>query len=376
MEHMQEITARSRVTITFRYALGTITVLAVLAGGCSFGGDASSGDVPLPPTTVAADSEFVGCLECHDDFDAGRTGSDSDVLTFDHADHETASESVGCGSCHLVNTHVGTTTFGPGMDTCFECHGVTASAPLNCSSCHPLSVVPSPPSHLGDNWARAHGIPLLDSEIACTTCHSEEQFCDSCHGMEMPHPGDWTEEVHVDAFLDRGEDGCVACHGSVAIGEARSDCDTCHHPEGALDDPWLVAHPDVVNHEGGDSCSTCHVQPDFCTACHGVELPHPEGWTEADHAFASFQDEGVGCVACHESAADTEARSECDTCHHPGGDLDKPWLLAHPDAVKYEDATCFTCHAQTTCVQCHVDGVTDFEIDRIRFLDQWFTSEP
>jgi hypothetical protein len=352
------------------WTLGAVAALGVLAGGCSFGGDASSVDVLLPPATVVADSEFVGCLECHDDLDAGRTGSDSDVLTFDHADHETASESVGCGSCHLLDTHVGMTTFGPGMDTCYECHGVTASAPLNCSSCHPLSVVPSPRSHLGDNWARAHGIPLLDSEIACTTCHSEEQFCDTCHGLEMPHV-DGFVDTHVEASVDMGDEGCDTCHASDIGTAARSDCDTCHHPDGNVDDPWLTAHPDVVNAGPEGTCETCHSEADFCTACHGLEMPHPERWNETDHAISFFEDDTDGCSACHDTTGTDTVRTECDSCHHPGGDPDDPWIIAHPEAVKTGDATCFTCHAQTTCVQCHVDGVRDFEADRTRFLESW-----
>lgn len=355
---------------------GGVMFIAIFAAGCSFGGSASSDEVPPPSTTVVSNSAFVGCSECHTDLDEIRSTDRPETLTFDHADHDAASNSVGCGSCHPVETHVDTVTIKPTMARCYDCHGVDAIAPLPCSSCHPLSVVPRPPSHLDEEWGRVHSAVRFDSELACASCHSEEQFCDTCHGLEMPHPEGWTENDHTGESLEGGEDACIACHGSVAIGEARSDCDTCHHPEGVVEDPWLTAHPDVVNHEGGESCSTCHVQPDFCTACHGVELPHPDGWTEADHAFAFFQDEGDGCVVCHESDADTETRSECDTCHHPGGDLDKSWLLAHPDVVKYEDATCFTCHAQTTCAQCHVDGVTDFEIDQIRFLDQWFRSEP
>jgi hypothetical protein len=355
---------------------GGAMFIGILAVGCSFGGSASSDEVPPPSTTVVSNSAFVGCSECHADLDEIRSTDRPETLTFDHADHDAASDSVACGSCHPVETHVDTSTIKPAMATCYDCHGVDAIAPLPCSSCHPLSVVPRPPSHLDEQWGRVHSIVRFDSELACASCHSEEQFCDACHGLEMPHPEGWNEDDHTDASLEGGEDACMACHGSVAIGEARSDCDTCHHPGGAVEDPWLTAHPDVVNHEGGESCSTCHVQPDFCTACHGVELPHPDGWNEADHAVAFFEDEGDGCVVCHESDASVVARTECDTCHHPGGDPDDPWLAAHPDVVKYGDATCFTCHAQTTCVRCHVDGVKEFEADRTRFLESWITSAP
>lgn len=356
------------------FAVAAVVVLAGIVGGCTSGGDASSDDL-LPPSPVVADSAFIGCLECHSDFDAAAAIDDSDVLTFDHKDHDAASESVGCGSCHLVKTHVGTTTFGPGMDTCFECHGASAVAPLNCSSCHPLAAIPSPPSHLGDDWARAHGIPLLDSEIACSTCHSEEQFCDACHGLEMPHAENFVDD-HVEVSFDTGDENCAMCHVLDIETEPRSDCDTCHHPEGNVEDPWLVAHPDVVNTDGAGTCDTCHVQEEFCTACHGFEMPHPAGWSAADHAVSFFEDETDGCAVCHDTTVTNTARTECDSCHHPDGDLDDPWIVAHPDVVKVGNATCFTCHAQSTCVQCHVDGVRDFEADRTRFLESWSTSEP
>jgi hypothetical protein len=351
-------------------AVGAAAVLAGVVAGCTVGGDASSEDLVLPPATVVADSAFVGCLECHSDFDATGAIDDSSVLTFDHKDHDSASDSVGCGSCHLLKTHVGTTTFGPGMDTCFECHGASAVDPLNCSSCHPLSAIPNPPSHLGDDWGRAHGIPILDPEIACSTCHSEEQFCDACHGLEMPHAENFVDN-HVEVSLDKGEEGCATCHASHIETQPRSDCDTCHHPEGNVDDPWLTAHTDVVNTDGADTCDTCHSQAEFCTACHGLEMPHPAGWSTADHAVSSFEDGTDGCAVCHDTTATDTVRTECDSCHHPDGDPDDPWIIAHPNVVKTGNATCFTCHAQTTCVRCHVDGVRDFEADRTRFLESW-----
>ncbi|MGB5433999.1 MAG: cytochrome c3 family protein [Acidimicrobiia bacterium] len=350
---------------------GAIALVGLVAAGCTSGGTAASEELPAPTTTVVSNTEFIGCSECHFDLDETRPSDRPATLIFDHSEHDVASDSVGCGSCHPVETHVDEKTIKPSMETCFDCHGVDAVAPLPCSSCHPLSVVPRPPSHLDSTWARGHGIGLPDADPTCTSCHQEEQFCDTCHGLEMPHPDGWFENEHAGAFLEAGEDGCVACHGSAEVGQARSDCDTCHHPEGVQSDPWATAHADVVTSEGGESCSTCHVQPDFCTACHGVELPHPEGWYEADHAIAVFEDEGDTCATCHVSDDGDEVRNDCDTCHHPEGDPEEPWLMAHPDVVRFGDATCFSCHAQTTCAECHTDGATDFEDDRTRFVDQW-----
>jgi hypothetical protein len=355
---------------------GAVALVGLVAGGCSPGGTAAPEELPAPTTTVVSNTEFNGCSECHFDLDEIRPSARPETLIFDHAEHELASDSVGCGSCHPVETHIDETTIVPAMDTCFDCHGADAEDPLPCSSCHPLSVVPRPPNHVDPSWARGHGIGLPDADPTCTSCHQEEQFCDTCHGLEMPHPESWYESQHAAASVEAGEDGCLACHGSTEIGEARSDCDTCHHPGGVQSDPWSAAHGDVVTSEGDESCSTCHVQPDFCTACHGVDLPHPEGWNAADHAIASFEGEGDTCVSCHDSEEGGEARSDCETCHHPEGEADRPWLVVHPDVVKFGDATCFSCHATTTCAQCHADGVTDFEDDRTRLVDRWLRRQP
>lgn len=350
---------------------GSVSVVLALAAGCTSGGTAAPEELPAPTTTVVSNAEFAGCSECHLDIDEVRPSDRPATLIFNHAEHDLVSESVGCGSCHPVETHVDDKTIKPAMETCFDCHGVDATDPLPCSSCHPLSVVPRPPSHVESDWARGHGVGLPSADPTCTSCHQEQQFCDTCHGLQMPHPDGWNENEHVGAFAEAGEAGCVDCHGAAEIGEARSDCDTCHHPGGVETDPWATAHADVVSSEGGESCSTCHVQPDFCTACHGVELPHPEGWYESDHAIAALEGDRESCATCHVSDEDDDMRNDCDTCHHPEGDPEKPWILAHPDVVRFGDATCFSCHAQTTCAQCHIDGSTDFEDDRTRFVDRW-----
>ena len=346
--------------------VGASVVLAAITVGCTGSSDGSFGEA-VPSAEIPADSDFVGCLDCHEDFETGGQLSESVVLIFDHDEHDAASD-VGCGSCHVVETHVGTESFGPTMDTCMECHDETAIAPLDCASCHPLWVVPSPPSHRDDEWAWVHGVPQVGDEPACTTCHSEEQFCAACHGLDMPHPEDFAER-HAEAFFDKGDDACNTCHAPDVGSGARSDCDTCHHPAGNVGDPWLTAHPDVVNVDGEGSCSSCHQQTEFCTACHGFEMPHPDEWAATDHAISFFEGPVDGCSVCHGAVGSESTRTECDTCHHPGGNLDDPWIIAHPDASSGELATCFSCHSPTTCARCHIDGVKDLTADWALLFD-------
>ena len=268
---------------SLRARLTCVGVVALLAVGCDSSGDAASEEAVPPDTTVVDNSAFVGCLECHAELDEAELTGRSVILTFDHLEHDRASGSVACGSCHPVETHVGTTTVKPSMDTCFNCHGADAVAPLPCATCHPLSVVPRPPSHLDTGWDTAHGIGLLDAEPACSTCHSQETFCTACHGVEMPHPVEWNEEDHVLAYFEstddtsyslevgaspeEPDDGCALCHGTATIAEPRTDCDTCHHPGGDQNETWLIAHPGVVQHEGGGACFDCH-DPSTCVTCH------------------------------------------------------------------------------------------------------------
>ncbi|MEN8113303.1 MAG: hypothetical protein ABFS21_02850 [Actinomycetota bacterium] len=352
----------------FGWSVGALTILVAIAVGCTFGGDAAS-EEPVPAAApVVDDREFEGCYECHPNIDANRSTVGKTTLNLDHAEHEDAAGPVACISCHPLETHVGKTTIRSSMDACFACHGANAEAPLNCSSCHPPSAIPSPLSHLNDEWGTTHGIPVLGEEIACTTCHAKTEFCSACHGVDMPHPEGWGEG-HVDALEVDGEGSCVLCHSAESTGSVRSDCDTCHHPDGGVVDPWIATHASVARVDGTQECDSCHSQEQFCTACHGFEMPHSETWAGTEHALAFIEDDGDGCSTCHDAADGNGVRTECDSCHHPGGDPEQRWIMAHRGAATEGGGACFTCHAPATCVRCHADGVKDLEADWARVLE-------
>lgn len=250
-----------------RYALAIAAILAVIVAGCALGRDGSSDEALPPTTTVVGNTHFVGCLECHSTYNEIRAGANTVLLAFDHDGHDARLGDSACGSCHPVETHEDLETVRPSMDACFTCHGAQAADPLPCSSCHPLSVVPRPPSHMDHDWDVGHGVGLIDAEPECTSCHAQEQFCTGCHGVEMPHPVGWIEAEHAHAFFETEEEGCGLCHVQTFSEASRSDCDTCHHPTGATDEPWLLTHPEAVRHEGGGDCFTCH-DPQTCVVCH------------------------------------------------------------------------------------------------------------
>ena len=100
-------------------------------------------------------------------------------------------------------------------------------------------------------------------------------------------------------------------------------------------------------------CATCHQQQFY--ECHGLELPHPEGFTGLTHA-EQFYDDAALCDRCHPRQP-LVARDACDSCHHPEGPKDSTWIDWHPNVVTDRGAeNCFRCHATDTCRTCHRQG--------------------
>ncbi|NIA24576.1 MAG: hypothetical protein GWP04_03305 [Gammaproteobacteria bacterium] len=255
-----------------RRVLSLVAIGVVAVAGVFIAQRSGNDHAPVTATSVIDNSEFAGCTECHDDLDAALLAGQIPTLDFTHSQHEKDAGAVACGSCHPAETHVGRMTFRPTMENCFGCHGASADNPIPCAACHPLSVVPKPPSHAATDWGTAHGIGVLNTETSCTTCHSASTFCEACHGVEMPHPEDWAGKIHALAFFDGGSEVCKRCHSYGMDVAGRDECDTCHHTAGPQDQSWVNAHQDVVGHEGGGSCFACH-EPATCVQCHlhGIE---------------------------------------------------------------------------------------------------------
>jgi hypothetical protein len=160
---------------------------------------------------------------------------------------------------------------------------------------------------------------------------------------------------------------CFTCHGVTKVSIVQSTCDTCHppgiqqKPTTHLTSTWLPDGHAKDALKDQFLCMTCH-KPTFCTACHGLTMPHPDGWAEEPHTAAFFDSPGV-CQQCHRRAPD--AYDFCDTCHHPQGPKGTPWREYHRNVVIDEGAfTCFQCHSETTCSSCHVRHEESFEADR------------
>jgi hypothetical protein len=74
-----------------------------------------------------------------------------------------------------------------------------------------------------------HGKEAASADAKCSSCHKDQEFCNSCHGLEMPHPTNFLK-IHASQTKKLGEKTCLNCH-------IKKDCDTCHdahvHPGGA-----------------------------------------------------------------------------------------------------------------------------------------------
>lgn len=201
------------------------------------------------------------------------------------------------------------------------------------------------------------GLPLLRYT-------HEDHFATGVSDCSVCHPAD----THEPDRINRPTMGrCFTCHGTTRVAIAPGECSTCH-PPGIPDRPpthlaarWLPRGHAEEASVSGFECVTCH-RPSTCRSCHGLEMPHPEGWDAAPHVAAFFQGPAV-CERCHARAPDRV--DDCDRCHHPQGPEGVPWRRAHPRVVQEEGAfTCFDCHSEVTCSACHVRGREDFSADR------------
>jgi hypothetical protein len=217
---------------------------------------------PIPPAQEMALSPFVGCSQCHGNLDENLPSTD---LKFTHQFHFSKGVSD-CASCHPANTHQQDKINLPTMTMCYQCHGTSKNslAPGSCATCHPTSMAQIPKSHFVSNWLpTAHSVAAMSDVATCQTCH-EQTFCNSCHGLPMPHPAGWKGEPHVVTYF-QDPAACTNCHAVSAT--SYSFCDTCHHPQDPKGTSWVQYHPKVVTQDAAFTCFRCH-NPTTCSTCH------------------------------------------------------------------------------------------------------------
>ncbi len=281
--------------------------------------------LPLNPEShIALEMPERQCTQCHN-LDT-RPPTPSRGVLIDHGVH--SREGFGCTVCHnrvAHNEDFKLTLKDPktgkpnqkheqfmSMTACFRCHEQTQGAKATgaCEACHTPGFELKPPSHRVEGFypkghadlaqleasrtavaARktgasetetghaseerpaeegGHGgdalvLPKVSSINECSTCHAE-RFCTDCHGLPMPHPGDF-KTGHGKAGK-KNPQSCALCHGDPEV-----FCDECHHgtsmgvPYDASQAPWQQFHPEVVRALGANRCFECH-DPTFCALCH------------------------------------------------------------------------------------------------------------
>jgi nitrate/TMAO reductase-like tetraheme cytochrome c subunit len=188
-----------------------------------------------------------------------------------------------CIRCHSTVGHpeavpVGSRTE-PSMDQCLLCHNnhyETAGgkvAVADCDLCHAEKAYDDVPvSHTEETWIDEHGsVGILST---CSACHTEPDSCSSCHsGLQMPHPEDWLSR-HGPRTAKVGEKACGQCH------DTKTYCDTCHQVKMPHPGDFVVKHPAAAE-RAGQTCFNCHEVAN-CQACHDA---HASGDPRAHDLF-------------------------------------------------------------------------------------------
>ena len=148
-----------------------------------------------------------------------------------------------------------------------------------CTQCHDMGdrIVTPTSGIIIDHQVHA------EENIACPQCHNRIAHREDFE-LTLKTPEGKPNQKHED-FMRM--DGCFRCHSQEEGGRAPGDCYLCHpsnfslqpasHYEenfynefGKSDGHWKLSEEDP------EYCTICHSKQ-FCTDCHGVEMPHPAG---------------------------------------------------------------------------------------------------
>ncbi|MEI8080974.1 MAG: hypothetical protein WCI74_03925 [Actinomycetes bacterium] len=294
-----------RIVLWVLVAAVVISVLAVSATAVLFPGCATlcHGTGAFAADTKAGTHGHIACVGCHVD---GGVGS-----RVQYAVHELVSWAPGAAST------LGAVSSSVSNARCLSCHkGIMRDVVV------------------------AKGLRIdhqqCSKDRTCVSCHSTV-----AHGASTA----WPRVVQMDT--------CLECHSASAV---RSACDKCHvtrtQDERLNSGPWAVTHGPKwrQTHGMGDlrTCRACHPD-DYCSRCHGISLPHPDGFVDGHPAVALENPES--CRSCHQPAF-------CVGCH--GLEMPHPveFTPAHPGIVTAGGkAICTKCHAASDCTNCHQQHV-------------------
>ncbi len=371
------------------------------------------------------------CTQCHSE---NRIITTTPGIIIDHKVHE--EKEVQCTYCHNRIAH--REDFEPtlknpdgtpshkhvdfmSMTACFRCHaqgedGVERPlpAPGECELCHPANFRLKPASHLesgfypkghadmakeaeasveeakaeseegsaessGEEEELGLALPAVAEVNECFTCHNEEKFCNECHGMEMPHPSEFTSpttptDPKGHPVISKQQPAkCEFCHQV----KKTDFCNECHHGSYVSWDykskpPWINQHATAVGDTGIDACTAkCHTTT-FCSDCHAKRKPFPTShksnkWLHNKVTVTIPGKEAAKPTAEHATNAISSIET-CQICHGTGGPNAKfckschKLEMPHPDQFKEfhsktgksNPGVCLNCHKfNEICSNCH-----------------------
>jgi len=228
---------------------------------------------------------------------------------FDHAAHASAA----CSSCHAKDA-AGEPGF-PTADDCASCHvdmmrpmRATTSSTKDAKAMQPGA--PLLPSNHGVDWLARHGDVAKTQADDCTNCHTPPQ-CNDCHltrGAKLlsAHPPNF---VFIHTFAARADAAsCTECHNQQTF------CTACHirtesvarppnapparqqfHPPGFLDANTPGNHGVLAKRNIND-CASCHTESD-CVSCHQGINPHPANFSAECKRW--LEANPLPCTKCH-----------------------------------------------------------------------------
>jgi len=238
---------------------------------------------------------------------------------------------------------------------CTVCHGgIPAGVPADsypefsfCTACHDGTTAPSITWERPDPRASNLGFDHTHHDFGCSFCHlpsGEEDLTQ----LSFPVP-----------------ETCLGCHAPEVENHLQAEqCDFCHVPvvDALLEQSRISEFPMPGFHEARDfsvshgvlaaeramNCATCHDRTS-CTTCHGgvthlpaaiLEIPNPR------------PDGPVGVQISREGSSG----------FHPPN-----FAFTHSASASTGQQSCTTCHAESTCVECH-DGLGSPSFHPLNFM--------
>jgi len=273
------------------------------------------------------------CESCHSI--ENRPSKQKGDIIFSHEQHRDAS--VSCVTCHHGVVH-----------------GQIAERGLNGSDTY-------------GSWDREAGMMALKQKEfrvvqkpACLSCHEDSSVpntCGSCHSTGM-RPPDHDKPNFISKLHGEGARkdlaGCDSCHKFTSVEDMMSAYESNSTAAEFLNDK-----KDDESAAGFARTLKEYVsENDFCSSCHSIAPASHEGDFFAKHGTLANENK-AGCLTCHDETANTgfaPSSVSCGSCHNGRHDS-YDWRRQHPTTPTPPtrlEASCYSCHAQTTCQSCHL----------------------